>query len=499
MSSYIPRSLLDQYHAETADPSYRMSMLPFGTYPNADGSGEHLGLAVPGMIQEPMNALMRLMGTPSHPGTFTQGPDAGSNSEDMRTLLETFLGGNATRGMGETASLGTRALSDTTPSLPGAVVAGAERQPTLMDHLQSMYRTARYPGERSIFDGELPQMANAGTHVSVPSNTGGQAGFDYIRGDYTVSPENDLDALTRGEPTPEYYNALLRKRKIEDGTLFSDQLPSLPGAVVAGAERPGFDVWHGSPHDFDQFDLSKIGTGEGAQAYGHGLYFAENPAIAGSYKERLAGDFMPSLRVDPDVPDHIANIARDMQENGRYTSNSQIARGKRDISYPGPIDDELQKYIDAGKIGLDPHPGYLYQARINANPEDFLDWDKPLSEQPPSVTSALEPLRNDIWKEWQDANPSLGEPKHMGQVLAARGPQSAAALREAGIPGIKYLDAGSRTAGDGSRNYVVFDHNLVDTLHKWRGDQQLYSDQLPSLFGSVPQGQQKDRNSLFNF
>jgi len=36
-------------------------------------------------------------------------------------------------------------------------------------------------------------------------------------------------------------------------------------------------VWHGSPHLFDKFDISKIGTGEGAQAYGHGLYFAENP------------------------------------------------------------------------------------------------------------------------------------------------------------------------------------------------------------------------------
>ena len=37
-------------------------------------------------------------------------------------------------------------------------------------------------------------------------------------------------------------------------------------------------VWHGSPHKFYAFDASKIGTGEGAQAYGHGLYFAGNSA-----------------------------------------------------------------------------------------------------------------------------------------------------------------------------------------------------------------------------
>ena len=35
----------------------------------------------------------------------------------------------------------------------------------------------------------------------------------------------------------------------------------------------GIRAYHGSPYDFPAFDISKIGTGEGAQAYGHGLYF----------------------------------------------------------------------------------------------------------------------------------------------------------------------------------------------------------------------------------
>ena len=61
-----------------AEPTYRMSMLPFGTYPNENGQGEHLGLAVPGMIQEPVNALMRLFGS----GNFAQGPDYPGNADD---------------------------------------------------------------------------------------------------------------------------------------------------------------------------------------------------------------------------------------------------------------------------------------------------------------------------------------------------------------------------------------------------------------------------------
>ena len=46
-------------------------------------------------------------------------------------------------------------------------------------------------------------------------------------------------------------------------------------------------VWHGSPHDFDKFSLDHIGTGEGAQAYGHGLYFAEEADVARGYEQAL--------------------------------------------------------------------------------------------------------------------------------------------------------------------------------------------------------------------
>lgn len=72
-------------------PTYRMSMLPFGTYPNENGQGEHLGLAVPGMVQEPVNALMNLFGH----GNFAKGPDYPGNADDMRTLLFSMYGGNA--------------------------------------------------------------------------------------------------------------------------------------------------------------------------------------------------------------------------------------------------------------------------------------------------------------------------------------------------------------------------------------------------------------------
>jgi hypothetical protein len=47
---------------------------------------------------------------------------------------------------------------------------------------------------------------------------------------------------------------------------------------------PSMKAFHGSPHDFDKFSMDAIGTGEGAQAYGHGLYFAESEDVARGYR-----------------------------------------------------------------------------------------------------------------------------------------------------------------------------------------------------------------------
>lgn len=72
----------------------------------------------------------------------------------------------------------------------------------------------------------------------------------------------------------------------------SKYLPDVPRQVHADGGREngnddGITAYHGSPHDFDQFDISKLGTGEGNQSYGHGLYFAGNEKIAKHYRDTL--------------------------------------------------------------------------------------------------------------------------------------------------------------------------------------------------------------------
>jgi len=53
-------------------------------------------------------------------------------------------------------------------------------------------------------------------------------------------------------------------------------------------KQTGAIVYHGSPHKFDKFDSSKIGTGEGAQAYGHGIYTGGNIKTGKEYVKTTA-------------------------------------------------------------------------------------------------------------------------------------------------------------------------------------------------------------------
>jgi hypothetical protein len=259
---------------------------------------------------------------------------------------------------------------------------------------------------------------------------------------------------------------------------------ALPGTMIAEAgdnalSRPGIRAYHGSPHDFDKFDLSKIGTGEGAQAFGHGLYFAENEGVAGAYKKQLT-DRTNFIRPDgsmwtADGLEHmnVRAIARRGDLDAAIVKARELAATDSPVAGHAKRDLEtLTQLQETG--GIRPNPGRLYEVSINADPEDFLDWDKPLSQQSEKVRGKyLEALR------------SLGNPKPekiLESSFASSGegletmlqawskydrPKATQALRDQGIPGIKYLDQGSRSQGEGSRNYVVFDDKLVEILRKY--------------------------------
>ena len=289
-------------------------------------------------------------------------------------------------------------------------------------------------------------------------------------------------------------------------------------------------AYHGSPHRFSKFDLGKIGTGEGAQAYGHGLYFAENEGVAKGYQSTLSrqradlstittfnGKPIEALRgqpiesVDPDqflIHAHQAygNIGKTKAER---VKQSRLILDRLYPDAPDAVRQDVARRAEAARPEqFATQQGALYTTRLDVEPEDLLDYDAPLSEQSAKVRAALSKFQ--LTTEIRDGMP-LGPNGHLrievdpdlpeykkyfmkldsgtefrlsegdlrnfiatneqevsgktilSTIAAQVGGEDKAsqALREAGIPGIRYLDQGSRASGEGTRNFVIFDDKLI--------------------------------------
>ena len=244
--------------------------------------------------------------------------------------------------------------------------------------------------------------------------------------------------------------------------------------VQQGLMKPA-TVWHGSPHKFDRFDSSKIGTGEGAQAYGHGLYLAESPEVAVGYQKALA-------HKAPRIQDEAGKLA-DYQTTvkGRnawvFTDESvlietadgagfKLAASLRDLRKKAASDSQAFEVAS--------RTDFAAQAKSNLYKVDLpdeqiarmLDWDKPLSQQAPGVRQAVAKAFPATFVDGRIIDPANSQlvgralMDQLSMVANKRGGAgmraSEPALRAAGIPGIRYLDGGSRGAGTGSSNYVLF-------------------------------------------
>jgi len=243
------------------------------------------------------------------------------------------------------------------------------------------------------------------------------------------------------------------------------------------------DVYHGSPHRFEEFDASKIGTGEGAQAYGHGIYLAENPEIARDYQVRLSYD-PEKMKIGGK---QINAVYNQLQETAARMPPARAAAEYEKLDLierlmmNNPVD-EVEKtaaelspatqkwFATQVKPSFETY-GSFYKADLPDEIVDrMLDWDKPLNEQPEAVRQALLKLgdENSLMtahpqKLW-DFRGMIKDPNVTGQQIHSAYEDlfksrnvAGRMMQKAGIPGIRYLDAGSRgQSGSATRNFVVF-------------------------------------------
>lgn len=264
--------------------------------------------------------------------------------------------------------------------------------------------------------------------------------------------------------------------------------------LAMGSTAPNFRAFHGSPHSFKRFDASKIGTGEGNQTFGRGMYFAENEATAQQYRDALTDPYLyvddrkvgqiGSLGYNPEAWAAHGLLARDQNlEDAKQGIRDSVTRGHFSKALGNSILKEMDG-MQAATIESRPS-GHMYEVQINADPSHFLDWDKPLSQQPATVQQVLGYRDPGAITEQIAARRASGdnatadflEAQHYsmthraemkpGEVFNLQDPALTARLQEAGVPGIRYLDGASRDAGQGTSNTVVFDPSIIEILRKY--------------------------------
>lgn len=368
--------------------------------------------------------------------------------------------------------------SDTTNTLEAAQQSLALFPASLQPDLEIVPRKWREAGKAVHLDNLDLKVGGEGMKAFYDKLVPKQLMEITKRHDPEVKVKPDVVDTPEG---PKDVHAIDITPKLREGILRGQRAFADGGAV----DDEGITAYHGSPHDFDKFDISKIGTGEGAQAFGHGLYFAQAEPTAREYRDNLtdrASNFrvgnidMPkwilrSIEMAPDRNAAIANHRQDFekrlaQAEAEAQSSHQpwLASGQKSA-----IKDVLAG-LDALERGADlPHTrGRMYEVHINAHPDHFLDWDKPIYQQPEHIQNSVQKALAFAAEQAINGRKSLSgrsvnsenntvdaHPddflQHDGatiqymlqRVLGAKG--SSDALHANGVKGIKYLDANSRT------------------------------------------------------
>ena len=243
-------------------------------------------------------------------------------------------------------------------------------------------------------------------------------------------------------------------------------------------------AWHGTPYDFDAFNLSGIGSGEGNQAHGWGLYFAQDREVSEAYKQIL-GDKGSTVELNGDV--WTVNESGDWETTGKIakygeaigyaldaleehgTKNAAISSLQKDLKegrFRGTYIAEAQKAVNIlqqseakGHKG-----GRLLEAEI-PDMNVLLDEQKSFKEQPEKVKSALSELISNTGEDQLSGrlfkNATGKSIYKMLSNLYGDDKKASLKLNEFGVKGITYKGT------QDERCYVVFDDKAIKIRNKY--------------------------------
>lgn len=265
-------------------------------------------------------------------------------------------------------------------------------------------------------------------------------------------------------------------------------------------------AYHGTPHSFEKFDLGAIGTGEGNQAHGWGLYFAADKKIADErYRKRLTNnqyvietdeatyyfDIEKQDWVDKKTGQPVGGMGTPLGHalwqvgfrEGNVQAELKALKGQRDAlieendsSNARRLDFLMRtiKLLEKKKFNYRKDNGSLFEVDIPEN-DVLLDENKTLDEQPENIKNTLRKMAenqvrdmNGYYNQFADAV-LIADPKEVNgrdvyrYLVNVTGNARTASimLNENGIKGITYY------GGTDGRCFVIFDDKAISIINRY--------------------------------
>lgn len=244
-------------------------------------------------------------------------------------------------------------------------------------------------------------------------------------------------------------------------------------------------AFHGTPNEIQgDFNLNKIGSGEGSQAFGWGLYFAENKKVSETYKNPNPYSRKRTVKYKGKTPEEwehesdyvLGYVWEKIKLNVSKDELLGYGLTKRQLDLVNSLPDEIF------------HSGNLYEVDINASDDDFIHHDERIYESDPVIKKINAGIKNiynydegDFFQGILDGSLLYSKVcKHIAEFedkleqfsydpTVNEQKIGTAFLAKVGVKGIKYLDEHSRSGNQSEKktfNYVIFDPSIIKIVAK---------------------------------
>jgi hypothetical protein len=256
--------------------------------------------------------------------------------------------------------------------------------------------------------------------------------------------ENYARALVRAG-ADELRRAVQGEKERGDRIALLNEAHKLNPAIAESVAKESISIlfqnaYHGTPYKFDKFTLDAIGTGEGAQVFGWGLYFAGERKVAEYYRQGISKNKLEFGSEEQKLYDYWEKVD---QKQKAIDDLQKQSDGSRQFQTRLKVAGfEYRQALEAAQ-GFGERPPELGQVyKVDIPDDNYFLWNKTLGEQPQAIRDAFKSLGKDeeFWHVRGSVLYKYLEIDNGGSAKAA-----SLAMKEVGINGIKYLDENSRT------------------------------------------------------